>query len=207
MRKRSSSRGAPPRHASKEAAGGPAATTPRDRTRRKTSSDAAAEADGSPIVGIGASDGTAGLRAIKGAGGVTFAQDEKSAKFDGMPRSAIAAGCVDFTLRPSEIAWELARIGSHPYVYAATRAERVLVATPEELNKVFILLRAATGTDFTYYKDTTIRRRIARRMVLHKVDKMEHYLRFLEAHPQELKALFQDILINVTSFFREPATF
>ena len=81
------------------------------------------------------------------------------------------------------------------------------MATPEELNKVFILLRAATGTDFTYYKDTTIRRRIARRMVLHKIDKMAHYIRYLEGHPQELKSLFQDILINVTSFFREPATF
>ena len=79
---------------------------------------ALAEDTGSKSIGVvlsgTASDGTAGLRAIKAAGGLTFAQDEKSAKFDGMPRSATAAGCVDFTLRPSEIAWELARIGTHP---------------------------------------------------------------------------------------------
>ena len=170
-----------------------------------------AEDRGNKSVGVvlsgTASDGTAGLKAIKAAGGVTFAQDDKTAKFDGMPRSAIAAGCVDFVLSPSEIAWELVRIGTHPYVRAPAGSDHALVATNDQLNKVFVLLRSATGADFTYYKDTTVRRRIGRRMVLHKIEQIDHYLKYLHGHAEEVKALFHDILINVTSFFREPETF
>ena len=156
-----------------------------------------------------ASDGTEGLRAIKAEGGLTFSQDEKSAKYDGMPRSAIAAGVVDFVLPPESIARELARLGRHPYVALppAAKPEEVLAEGDGELSKVFILLRAATGVDFSFYKPTTIKRRLARRMALQKVESLAHYVRFLRQTPQEVDALYQDLLINVTSFFREPEAF
>ncbi len=156
-----------------------------------------------------ASDGTEGLRAIKAEGGMTFSQDEKSAKYHGMPHSAIAAGVVDFVLPPEGIARELARIGRHPYVAlpAATKAEDMLPESDEDLNKVFILLRSATGVDFSFYKPTTLKRRIARRMMLHKVESLANYVRFLKQTPGEVDALYQDLLINVTSFFREPEVF
>lgn len=156
-----------------------------------------------------ASDGTEGLRAIKAEGGLTFAQDEKSARYNGMPHSAIAAGVVDFVLPPEGIARELARLGRHPYVALpiAAKAEDVLLEGEEDLNKIFILLRSATGVDFSFYKPTTLKRRIARRMMLHKIESLAHYVRFVRQTPKELDALYQDLLINVTSFFREPEVF
>ena len=156
-----------------------------------------------------ASDGTEGLRAIKAEGGLTFAQDEKSAKYDGMPHSAIAAGVVDFVLPPEGIARELARLGREPYIAlpAAAKAGDALPEGDEDLNKVFILLRSATGVDFSFYKPTTLKRRIARRMMLHKIESLATYVRFLKQTPNEVDALYQDLLINVTSFFREPEVF
>lgn len=156
-----------------------------------------------------ASDGTEGLRAIKAEGGLTFAQDEKSAKYDGMPHSAIAAGVVDFVLPPEGIARELARLGREAYIAlpAAAKAGDALPEGDEDLNKVFILLRSATGVDFSFYKPTTLKRRIARRMMLHKIEPLATYVRFLKQTPNEVDALYQDLLINVTSFFREPEVF
>jgi len=156
-----------------------------------------------------ASDGALGLKAIKADGGITFAQDEKTAKYDGMPRSAIAAGYVDFILPPEKIAHELARIGRHPYV-THVKTEKTNALLPEagdELNKILILVRSATSIDFSYYKLSTIKRRIVRRMVLHKIDELATYTKYLHSNPNEVEALYNDILINVTSFFREPETF
>jgi two-component system CheB/CheR fusion protein len=152
-----------------------------------------------------ASDGTMGLKAIKSEGGITFAQDVKSAKYDGMPRSAIAAGCVDFVLPPEGIASELARIGRHPYlgIEPPTQAEE----SDDELQKIFIVLQRATGVNFTYYKYSTIKRRIARRMLLHKLESLKQYLQLLHDDPAEPAALCEDILIHVTGFFREPDAF
>lgn len=156
-----------------------------------------------------ASDGTLGLQSIKAAGGVTFAQSGDSAEYDGMPRSAIAAGHVDFVLPPEGIAEELARIARHPYLLheALERSAETRAEGEESLDKIFVLLRSRTGNDFTYYKHSTIRRYIRRRMVLHQLDKIEDYVKYLQKQPSELDALFQDILINVTSFFRDPDTF
>jgi two-component system CheB/CheR fusion protein len=149
-----------------------------------------------------------GLRAIKAEGGVTFAQDEKSAKYGGMPHSAIAAGIVDFVLPPEGIARELAHLGRHPYVaLRATKAEYVLPESDAHLTKVFSLLRSATGVDFSHYKPTTLKRRIARRMALQKIESLANYTRFLKQTPGEVDALYQDLLINVTSFFRDPEAF
>jgi two-component system CheB/CheR fusion protein len=152
-----------------------------------------------------ASDGTLGLKAIKTEGGITFAQDIKSAKYDGMPRSAIAAGCVDFVLPPEAIASELARIGRHPYlgIEAPAQAEE----GGDELHRIFIVVQRATGVNFAYYKYSTIKRRIARRMLLHKLESLGQYLQFLRDNPAEPAALCEDILIHVTGFFREPEAF
>ncbi|MES9860893.1 MAG: chemotaxis protein CheB [Candidatus Thiodiazotropha sp. LLP2] len=173
-----------------------------------------AEDRGSNAVGVvlsgTASDGTLGCRAIKEAGGITFAQDSESAEYDGMPSNAVAAGCIDFVLTPAEIARELVRIATHSSLrpgHTVAKVEEILAATPEQLNKIFILLRARTGNDFSYYKSTTLKRRINRRMLLHKIDRVAHYIALLQKEPQELDTLFQDILINVTAFFRDPSSF
>ena len=152
-------------------------------------------------------DGIQGLRAIKDEGGITIAQDEKSAKYYDLPRSAVAAGCVDLVLRPEDIAQELVKLSRHPYVpYLETEgAENLLPQS--DLEKIFGLLRKATKVDFADYKHATIKRRILRRMLILKTEKMEDYLKYLQTNPGELGSLFQDILISVTGFFREPETF
>jgi hypothetical protein len=171
-----------------------------------------ADDQGSGAIGVilsgAATDGTLGLKAIKAEGGITFAQDEKTAKYDGMPRSAIAAGCVDFVLSPEKIARELARIGRHPYLRVSPAEPVPLPAeNDDDLRTLFLLLRDATGVDFSYYKYSTLKRRIVRRMVLHKIARLSQYLRYLRENPSELRALYEDILIHVTAFFREPETF
>ena len=151
-------------------------------------------------------DGVQGLKAIKAEGGITIAQDEKTAKYYDLPRSAVASGSVDLILAPKEIAQELTKISEHPYVpYLETKkAEELLPQS--DLEKIFSLLRRGKGVDFTDYKHATIKRRILRRMLILKINRMNNYLQYLQANPGELNSLFQDILINVTAFFREPAT-
>lgn len=177
---------------------------------RSLASDQKNNAIGVVLSGTG-SDGTVGLTAIKGEGGITFAQDPESAKYDSMPASAIAAGCVDVVLPPQEIAKELARVRKHPYV-ARPAADEEHIAIPEDgaenlMAHVFKMLRRATKVDFSEYKPPTIGRRIQRRMVLHKVDKLRDYVMLLQRHPAEVLALYQDLLINVTSFFRNQEAF
>jgi two-component system CheB/CheR fusion protein len=153
-----------------------------------------------------ASDGVQGMKAIKKAGGLTFAQDEHTAKYPGMPQSSIAAGCVDFILPPESIAKELSRIARHPFVGPC--AEEVLKPGEESVfGQILNLLKRATGVDFNFYKHSTIRRRTYRRMALRKVDALGNYLAYLKDHPEEVSALYADILINVTSFFRDPDVF
>src|SRR6185436_7088216 len=155
------------------------------------------------------SDGTAGLKEIKAAGGVTFSQELKSAEFRGMPSSAISAGGVDFILPPGKIAQELHRVALHPAVGCA-KAEKPVAIPGEEpagLNKIFSLLRALTGVDFSHYKHSTLKRRIIRRMVLKQMAHLRDYVKYLEQNPPEIDSLFQELLINVTSFFRDPEIF
>lgn len=168
---------------------------------------------GSNAIGIvlsgSASDGTLGLKAIKSEDGITFAQTPESARYDSMPASAIGAGCVDFILSPEDIAGELVRLAQRPHVLRADIAcgQEGNAQITSELEKIFILLRNRTGNDFTHYKQTTIRRRISRRMLVNKIERLADYVRYLNAHKPEIDALFQDILINVTGFFRDPETF
>ncbi|MBZ5594350.1 MAG: PAS domain-containing protein [Acidobacteriia bacterium] len=155
------------------------------------------------------SDGSQGLKAIKTEGGITFAQDEKTARFDGMLRSAIAGGCVDFILPPDKIAEELARLGSHLYVASFEPAppEEVIPLAEDALAQILRRIHAATNVDLSLYKPNTIERRILRRMMLCKAESPNAYLKRLEADPAEVQALFEDMLINVTQFFRDPDTF
>jgi len=156
-----------------------------------------------------ASDGTEGCRAIKAAGGITFAQDEESAKYPDMPRSAVNAGYIDFILSPKDIARELGGISQHPYVSRTVppgmEGFRGMVGA--DLDALFGLLRESNGVDFTNYKHTTLQRRIRRRMVVHKIETLKDYLRFIGRKPEELDELYRDLLIHVTGFFREPEAF
>ena len=153
-----------------------------------------------------ASDGTQGLKAIKDHGGITFAQDEESAAYDGMPHSARMAGVVDFVLPPEEIPKKLFEIKQH-----VNRSDEELQSFPQEDEDVFrqilSLLRVRRVTDFTYYKQTTIRRRILRRMALNKYEKPSDYLKYLRESKGEQDVLYQDLLIPVTSFFRDHKVF
>src|SRR6266849_413863 len=181
---------------------------PIDRFLRSLAEDPGSNAIGVVLSGT-ASDGTLGLAAIKAEGGITFAQDEKSAKFDGMPQSAIAAGCVDFVLSPDAIGRELASIRAHPYL-APSSSSRTAELVPDgdpQLKDSLHLLRAANGVDFSDYKPATVKRRILRRMALHKAGELKDYVQFLRLHPAEVEALYGDMLIKVTSFFREPDAF
>ncbi len=180
--------------------------TPIDSFFRSLAEECGNLAIGVVLSGTG-TDGTLGLRAIKAEGGFTFAQDTQSAKYDGMPHSAIAAGVVDFILPPEKIAQELTRLHNHPYVQLARTVEESPLVGEDDLRKIFLLLRAATGVEFAYYKPTTIKRRIARRMLLLRIDKLAGYARYLKENPDEVNALYQDLLINVTSFLRDPDLF
>ena len=156
------------------------------------------------------SDGTLGMEEIKAAGGITFAQDESSAKYPGMPQSAARSGCVDLVLPPDQIARELTRIGQHSYVAPDQAAQAGAGLSAEDdvhFRKILAILRAAFRVDFSAYRETTVRRRILRRMVLQTKDNLAEYIEYLRKDPPEVEALYQDILINVTSFFREPQTF
>ena len=178
-----------------------------DRFMRSLAADQRNQSVGVILSGTG-TDGTLGMAEIQAQGGVTFAQDESTAKYDGMPRSAIAAGCVDYVLPPKDIARELARIAKHPYAARQRPEDRAVVSEESSgLGTIFQLLLQSTGHDFTHYRQTTILRRIHRRMVVHKIDKLKDYVKFIQTNPAEIKTLYQDMLINVTSFFRNPKVF
>ncbi len=156
-----------------------------------------------------ATDGTLGLAAIKGEGGITFAQEPRSAKYDGMPASAIASGYVDFVLPPEEIAQELDRIRQHPYVAGplVESSEEGGEAESAQMAHIFRLLRRATGVDFSEYKPPTVGRRIQRRMALNRIHNLNEYASLLHRDHNEVNSLYHDLLINVTSFFRNPEVF
>jgi two-component system CheB/CheR fusion protein len=155
-----------------------------------------------------ASDGTLGLQAIKSEGGVALAQSPESAGYPGMPESAIRAGCVDLVLSPGEIARELVRLGRLPYARrTAVPDAEPLMAGAADLQKIMEILRTATAVDFSLYKTGTVRRRVARRMILQRIETLPRYEAYLEQNADEVAALYRDIFIHVTHFFREPETF
>ena len=154
------------------------------------------------ILSGSASDGALGTKAVKAEGGITFAQDD-TAQFTGMPRAAISAGAVDFVLAPDEIARELVRIARHEYIIEPASGR----LDDEQLGEVFAFLKASHDVDFTHYKPSTIERRIRRRMALHRIDRLEDYIRLLREDSNEVEQLYGDLLIRVTGFFRDPEVF
>ena len=155
------------------------------------------------------SDGTIGLQVIKSYGGLTFAQDEGSAAFDSMPKSAINAGAVDFVLSPDKIAERLVAINHTFHTdYSKAEIEDSVAQQDEEIFKqILTVLRVRRGVDFTYYKQSTLKRRIIRRMALSKVEKPGDYMGFLRESKNEQDALYNDMLISVTTFFRDTQSF
>jgi two-component system CheB/CheR fusion protein len=152
-----------------------------------------------------AADGTHGLRQIKDHGGLTFAQDPESATFTGMPQSAIDAGVADFVLAPEQIAVQLGKLTKTLGLADELRDGRV--DKKDVFKELLYLLRIRKGTDFTYYKQTTVQRRILRRMGLNKIERIADYVRYFKENIPEQELLYQDLLIPVTSFFRDPQAY
>lgn len=173
-----------------------------------------AQVQGSRAIGVvlsgNASDGSQGLLAIKAECGLTFAQDEASARFGGMPRSAVLTGAVDFVLNPQEIGRELAGLGRHPFLIKPDSDQpsaEILPSGDKELKSILGMLQKATNVDFSSYKPTTVRRRIGRRMMILRQETLAEYASYSEKHPSELRELYKDLLISVTSFFRDPEVY
>ena len=177
---------------------------PIDAFLRSLAEDQEDSAIGVILSGTG-TDGTLGLRAIHGAGGVCFVQDPATAQYDGMPLSAIRAGHVTKVLPVEQMPEQLMLAAQSRGV---SRERRVpAAATASHLNRILMLLRSSTGHDFSLYKRNTIVRRVERRMAAHDIADTEVYARYLKAHPEEVRLLFKELLINVTSFFRDPEAF
>jgi two-component system, chemotaxis family, CheB/CheR fusion protein len=158
------------------------------------------------LSGMG-TDGTLGVKAIKGGGGMAMAQDPATAKFDGMPVSAIQTNQVDFVLPPEKMSKHLITFVEHAFRINPLPAPDLDTDKGDDLQKIFIILRAQTGHDFSYYKQNTIRRRIERRMVINQIEKLNAYVLHLQKNPLEVTTLFREILIGVTNFFRDPEAF
>jgi len=153
------------------------------------------------------SDGTLGVRAIKDAGGMVMVQSPDAAEFDGMPRSAIATGLVDFQLKASEMSAKLITYVKYAYGKFSPNADKPLPINDNALKRIFVLLRTHTKHDFSHYKPSTIHRRIERRMAVHQITQVDDYVRYMQQNTEEAEALFRDLLIGVTNFFRDPEAF
>jgi two-component system CheB/CheR fusion protein len=169
-----------------------------------------ANAIGVVLSGTG-SDGALGLKAIKAGGGLTFAQDERSAKFFGMPKAAIDLHVVDRILAPRDIAKAILRLVSLPKTDPVDGKDLMPSESDqreeEVIHRLLIKVKQSTGVDLTRYRRGTIKRRLLRRLALHGADTLEDYLAYVEATPDEAQVLLQDFLIPVTSFFRDPDVF
>jgi two-component system, chemotaxis family, CheB/CheR fusion protein len=152
------------------------------------------------------SDGTRGVRAIKETGGMIMVQEPESARFDGMPKSAIGTGLADFTLPPGEMPEQLLSFVLHPYATKVDPSHAIL-SDEDGLARIFALLRESSKVDFTQYKPNTMIRRIERRMSINQVQDLNDYVQHMEHNPGEVTALYRELLIGVTNFFRDPDTF
>ena len=173
---------------------------------RSLAQDQQEHAVGIVLSGTG-SDGTLGVRAIKGEGGMLMAQTPESTEHDGMPTNAIATGMVDYELPPAKMAAQLIAYIAHTSGRSPQTVTIHKSDTAHALNKIFVLLRSHTGHDFSQYKKTTVHRRIERRMAVHQIKTLNDYVRYLQQTPTEIETLFADLLIGVTNFFRDPEAF
>ena len=152
-------------------------------------------------------DGTLGLKAVKEEGGLVIVQDANQAKFDGMPRSALGTGLVDMVLPVEKMAEGLLRYVKRPSIMNTEKSGKIDENHQSVIEKMFVLIRAQIGIDFKDYKQTSIRRRVERRMAAHQIDTIEDYFRYLKENPPEVKVLYKDFLIGVTRFFRDTEAF
>ena len=173
---------------------------------RSLAQDQHERAIGIVLSGTG-SDGTQGVRAIKAEGGMVMAQNPGSTEFDGMPRSALGTGLVDYELPPAEMPTQLIAYAAHAFGKLPKATTLPAPKVESAIKKIYVLLRAQTGHDFSQYKPSTIYRRIERRMAVHQLEAIDGYVKFLQQTPLEVEALFRDLLIGVTNFFRDPEAF
>ena len=175
---------------------------PIDVFLRSLAEDQGEKAIGIILSGTG-SDGMRGVRSIKEAGGMVMVQNESTAKFDGMPRSAISTGLADFILAPEEMPEQIRAFVKHPYVAKTGRSE-ALSDDENGLTRIFAILRERCKIDFTYYKPSTVHRRIERRMTVNQIQDIRDYVGYLQSYPGEVMTLYRELLIGVTNFFRDP---
>ena len=154
-----------------------------------------------------ASDGTLGIKAIKGEGGMVMVQDPDSAKYDGMPKSAIGTGLVDFILPVEKMPERLISYAKHPVVRTPGKVVFTEITGRNQLQKIFAIIRSAKGHDFSHYKHSTIERRIERRLAVHQIGTLSDYILYLQKNPGEIDILFKNLVIGVTSFFRDPRSY
>ncbi len=173
---------------------------------RSLAKDVEKNAIGIILSGTG-SDGTLGTRAIKEAGGMVMAQDEHTAKFDGMPRSSISTGLVDYILPPREMPEALLNYLKHPFIDQSKNTESILTGDEDSLTKILMILRDFCGIDFSYYKEATIIRRLERRLSINRFERLEDYLKLLSESDKEKDILYRELLIGVTRFFRDEEAF
>lgn len=184
----------------------PGLRTPIDYFFRSLAEDQKERAICIVLSGTG-TEGAMGLRAVKGEGGMAMVQDPETAKYDGMPRHAISTGLADYILPPQKMPEQLTAYIAHALVKQPNHAAKPIPKDSELLDKVFMLLRSRTGHDFSDYKHNTILRRIDRRMAVHQIVKLSDYVRYVQQDPRELDTLFKELLIGVTSFFRDKEAF
>jgi two-component system CheB/CheR fusion protein len=185
-----------------EQAPGRSLNLPIDIFLRSLAKDQEKNAIGIILSGTG-SDGTLGIRAIKEYGGIAMVQDDQTAKFDGMPRSSISTGMVDFILPPAKLADELVNYVKHPLIRKTEQIEHQISKDENQLSKVIAILRDHKGVDFSNYKENTIIRRLEKRISINRFDKIDDYVRFLADNQREIQMLFNELLIGVTRFFRD----
>jgi two-component system CheB/CheR fusion protein len=189
-----------------EARGGKAPLFPIDSFFRSIAGNEKEKAICVILSGTG-TDGTLGFRAVKEEGGVVIVQDVNQAKFDGMPRSAIGTGIVDMVLSVEKMAEKILSYVKRPHIMVTEKTERVHKTLKNFPERILLLIRDRTGVDFRDYKQSSISRRIERRMATHQIDSIEDYYRYLEENPSEADPLHKDFLIGVTRFFRDPEAF
>ena len=173
---------------------------------RSLAKDQEKNAVGIILSGAG-SDGTLGIKAIKEFGGMTMAQEEKSAKFDSMPHSSISTGMVDIIMPPRQLAEELINYIKHPFVKENRKIESILASEQSQLSKVIAILNDAKNVDFSCYKENTIIRRLEKRISINRFEKIDDYIKFLINNNKEINVLFNELLIGVTRFFRDEPAF
>lgn len=173
---------------------------------RSLSEDQGEKAIGIILSGT-ASDGTLGIKAIKGEGGMVMVQQPETAKYDGMPRNAIETGLVDFILPVEKMPETLINYVQHPLLESLDKIKLTALPIKNQVQKIFALIRSKTGHDFSHYKSSTIARRLERRLAVHQIKGLSDYILYLQKNPAEIDVLFKNLVIGVTSFFRDPQAY